>query len=52
MVGLEVIYLLVEGVHPEGLTNEDDSVQFILEPWSVPGDPLHQPLPYPVPQLL
>lgn len=52
VVRLQVIHLLVEGMHPERLADEHYSIQLILEPWSIPGHPLHKPLPNLVPQLL
>ncbi len=52
MVGLEIVHLFIESVHPERLTDKNNSVQLILKAWHVPGYPLHQPLSYFVSQLL
>ena len=52
VVRLQVVHLLVEGMHPEGLAYEYDCVQLVLEPGRVPRYPLYHPLPNIVSQLL
>ena len=46
VVGLEVVYLLVECMDPELLTNEHNSIQFVLESRLISRHSLHQTLPH------
>jgi len=50
VVGLEVVYLLVEGQHPQLLADEHHRVQLVLEARGVPRGSLHQTLPNAVAQ--
>ena len=44
VVRLEVVYLFVECVDPELLTDEHNGVEFILESWLIPRDSFHEAL--------
>ena len=46
VVGLEVVYVFIEGQHPELFADEDDSVQLVLEARSVSRRSLYQALPH------
>ena len=52
MICLKVVNLLIEGMVPELLADEDHGIELVLESRCIPGSPLHQAAPYTTPKCL